>query len=199
LIFLGPFQPGGDFRDKDFAGVRRFLDRVWRWYVEEWQPVDDAAMPRPVLIKIHQTIKKVTADLDSLSYNTAIAALMELHNALRAAPAVSRFARESLVLMLAPFAPHLAEELWERMGNRPSVFRARWPEFDPALTVEDTMELAVQVNGKLRDRFVVARDAAEPQIRAAALACEKIREQLAGREPARVIYVPGRLVNVIVK
>ncbi len=199
LMFLGPFQQGGDFRDKDFAGVRRFLERVWRWYVEESQPVDDAAMPRPVLIKIHQTIKKVTADLDSLSYNTAIAALMELHNALRAAPAVSRFARESLVLMLAPFAPHLAEELWERMGNRPSVFRARWPEFDPALTVEDTMELAVQVNGKLRDRFVVARDAAEPQIRAAALACEKIREQLAGREPARVIYVPGRLVNVIVK
>lgn len=199
LMFLGPFERGGDFRDKDIAGVQRFLERVWRWYFEDPQPVDDAAMPRPALIKLHQTIKKVGADLASLSYNTAIAALMELHNTLKPAPAVSRFAREAFALMLAPLAPHLAEELWSRLGNKPSIFNARWPEYDPALTVEDVIELAVQVNGKLRDRFSIAADADEQAVRAAALQCPRVIEALGDKQPLRVIIVPKRLVNVIIK
>ncbi len=156
-------------------------------------------MPRAALVKLHQTIKKVTRDIENLSYNTAIAALMELSNELRAAPAITRFAREAFVLMLAPFAPHLAEELWARLGNAPSVFHARWPEFVEALTVADEIELGVQVNGKLRDRFTIAREAGEEALREAALGCEKIRPLVEGKTIARVIIVPGRLVNIIVK
>ncbi len=213
LMFLGPYSQGGDFRDKDIAGVRRFLERVWRWYTEEQSGSGvspeiaashasspaDAEMPKPALVKLHQTIKKVGQDLENLSYNTAIAALMELHNTLKNAEAVSPFARDAFALMLAPLAPHFAEEIWQRLGHPPSIFDARWPEFDPTLTVEDEVELAVQVNGKVRDRFSISRDADEAAIREAALALPRIKEQLAGQEPRRVIIVPNRLVNVIIK
>jgi leucyl-tRNA synthetase len=199
LMFLGPYSQGGDFRDKDIAGVRRFLERVWRWYVDEPQPVDAARMPKPALVKLHQTIKKVGQDLENLSYNTAIAALMELHNTLKTAEAVSPFARDAFALMLAPLAPHFAEEIWQRLGHPPSIFDARWPDYDPALTVEDTIVYAVQVNGKVRDRFSIARDADDAAIREAALALSKIQELLGGQEPRRVIIVPNRLVNVIMK
>jgi leucyl-tRNA synthetase len=239
LMFLGPYTQGGDFRDKDIAGVRRFLERVWRWYVgdsgegadidavlQDFQTIEEAQkaapkssafpgaasaaappksgdstgqMPKSAVVKLHQTIKKIGEDLDNLSYNTAIAALMELHNALKAAGTVTPFAREAFVLLLAPFAPHIAEEIWSTvLGKAPSIFNARWPAFDPALTVEDTVELAVQVNGKLRDRFTVARDADEASVRAEALALPKVQELLAGKEPKKVIVVKGRLVNVIV-
>ena len=190
LMFLGPYQQGGDFRDKDIAGVRRFLDRVWRWYFEDEVKIDDAKTPPAVQTKLHQTIQKVTDDITNLSYNTAIAALMELHNTLRNADAVSGFARESFAIMLAPFAPHLTETLWEKLGNAPSIFNASWPEFDPALTVEDSVELAVQINGKIRERFTVAADADKATIEATALGLPKIQEKLGDRNPIRVIVVP---------
>jgi len=211
LMFLGPYTQGGDFRDKDIAGVRRFLERVWRWYTEEqssaglppaiFSAASEASatdMPKPALVKLHQTIKKVGEDIENLSYNTAIAALMELHNTLKASEAVSPFAREAFCLMLAPFAPHFAEEIWAHvLGKEPSIFDAGWPSFDPALTVEDTIEYAVQVNGKVRDRFTIARDADDAAVRAAALAVPKIQELLGGKDPRKVIVVKGRLVNVI--
>lgn len=235
LMFLGPYTQGGDFRDKDIAGVRRFLERVWRWYVgdsgdidaatQDFQAIEEAQqtaakpataaktappptstrsgdstgeMPKSAVVKLHQTIRKIGEDIDNLSYNTAIAALMELHNTLKSAGTVTPFAREAFVLLLAPFAPHIAEEIWSTvLGKAPSIFDARWPAFDPALTVEDTVELAVQVNGKLRDRFTVARDADETAVRAEALALPKVQELLAGKEPKKVIVVKGRLVNVI--
>ena len=155
-------------------------------------------MSKPALVKLHQTIKKVDEDIEALSYNTAIAALMELHNTLKASEAVSPFAREAFCVLLAPFAPHFAEEIWATvLGKEPSIFDAGWPTYDPALTVEDTIEYAVQVNGKVRDRFTIARDAGEAAVRTAALATPKIQEMLGGKEPRKVIVVKGRLVNVI--
>jgi leucyl-tRNA synthetase len=113
-----------------------------------------------VIVKLHKTIRKVGSDIENLSYNTAISALMELHNEAKTSEHVSKFLCESFAIMLAPFAPHLAEEIWHTyLGYKTSVFDAKWPEFDPALTVEDTVELAVQVNSKVRSKIVVAREA----------------------------------------
>ena len=153
---------------------------------------------REVVVKMQKPIKKVTVDCATLGYNTAIAALMECHNQIRPAAVRNRFAAESFVVMLSPFAPHLAEELWASLGHAPTVEDAPWPVFDPALTVEETVEIAVQVNGKMRDAIAISRDAEEAEVRDAALAREKVRSQTAGKELRKVIYVKNRLINLIV-
>lgn len=198
MMFLGPYEEGGDFRDAGIVGVYRFLDRVWRWYAEELPRHPEAELPRPALIKLHQAIQKISRDMENLSYNTTVAALMELHNTLRAQPVRDRFAAESFVVMLSPLAPHLAEEAWSMLGNRPSVIDARWPVFDPALCLEDTVEVAVQVNGKMRGTVTVARDVPEDVVRAAVLANEKIAAHVVGKEIRKVIFVRNRLMNLIV-
>jgi leucyl-tRNA synthetase len=201
LMFLGPYTHGGDFRDKDIQGVRRFFNRVFAYYFDENRHnVPETELPQELRVKLHQTIRKVGDDLENLSYNTAIAALMELLNAMKAADSNSASLREALCIMLAPFAPHLAEEIWqEGLKKKGSVFAARWPQFDPALTVLDEIEVAVQINGKVRDRVIVAREASKEELEAAALATEAVTKLTsAGSAVKKVIVVPGRLVNVIV-
>ncbi|MCB2155187.1 leucine--tRNA ligase [bacterium] len=199
LMFLGPYTQGGDFRDKDIMGIRRFLNRLHGWYFDEKPAAGE--MPKESAVKLHQTIKKVTEDFENLSYNTAIAALMELHNTLRTGGAVDSFAQTALCTMLAPFAPHLAEEIWhEALGNEGSVFQAEWPTYDEALTVADTVEIAVQVNGKVRDRIMVPAGASKDEMEKAAVATEAVQKPTeTGAEIRKVIVVPGRLVNVIIK
>ncbi|CAA9328865.1 MAG: Leucyl-tRNA synthetase, partial [uncultured Gemmatimonadaceae bacterium] len=151
-----------------------------------------------VLRKLHQTIKKVTEDIPRLSYNTAVAAMMEYMNVLRAGERVPHADEvRPLVQLVAPFAPHVAEELWERMGGAGSVFDAGWPAFDPALTVADVVKLAVQVNGKLRGTVELAPDATEADAVAAALAMPEIAKWVTGT-PRKVVFVPGRLLNLVV-
>ena len=154
----------------------------------------------------HRTVRKVGDDLERFAFNTAIAALMELVNELYRLreTAVYRGAawNESigmLTLLLAPFAPHLAEELWQRTGGEGSVHLQSWPEYDGALTVDETVELVVQVNGKVRDRIVVAADAADEQVRELALAGERVRESMNGKQVVRVVVVPKKLVNIVVR
>jgi leucyl-tRNA synthetase len=195
LMFLGPFEEGGDFRDASISGVRRFLDRLWRAALEA-RP--NGAPDAEVLRKLHQTIRKVGDDIPRLSYNTAIAAMMEYINVLRyneRRPHVREV--EPLVQLVAPFAPHIAEELWERLGHSESVFDAGWPRYDAALAVEDLVEMGVQVNGKTRGRIQVTRDVTEPDALAAALAIPSIAKFVTG--PVRkVIFVRGRLLNIVV-
>jgi leucyl-tRNA synthetase len=194
-MFLGPYEEGGDFRDQSIAGVRRFLDRLW---VSTLDARRGGTPDQSVLRKLHQTIKKVGDDIPRLQYNTAIAAMMEYMNALRAnerTPHVDELT--ALVQLVSPFAPHIAEELWERLGKTGSIFDAGWPEFDPALATDELLTLAVQVNGKLRGTIRVARDVSQDGALAAALAEPSITKFVVG-PPAKVIYVPGRLINIVV-
>jgi leucyl-tRNA synthetase len=193
-MFLGPFEEGGDFRDAGISGVRRFLDRVW---TSVHAARADGAGDHEVTRKLHQTIRKVGEDIPKLQFNTAIAAMMEYVNVLRRGERVPHRAEvEPLVQLLAPFAPHIAEELWAQLGHGTSVFDAGWPAFDAALAAGDSMTIAVQVNGKTRGSVTVPRDAAEADI----LAVARADAQIAKFFPAgtrRVIHVPGRLVNIV--
>jgi len=157
----------------------------------------------PVQRKLHQTIKKVTADTETLSYNTAIAAMMEYVNLVREAGttggATTRGAIEPLLILLAPYAPHLCEELWDRLGHKDSIFaQARWPSFDERLTTAGDVEIAVQVNGKLRGRITVPRGSTEAQVVARALAEEGVKRFVDGNAVKKTIYVQDRLVNLVV-
>ncbi len=195
MMFLGPYTEGGDFRDEGIAGVQRFFEGVWR-AVRQFDPQAESG---PELRRsVHRTIAKVQQDLEELRYNTAIAALMSLLNDIRRHGPADRWVLESLVLMLAPFAPHLAEELWEALGHTDSIFRAQWPRYDPAALVEETVELAVQVNGKVRGRLTVPRGAPEEEVLRLALALPAVQAHVGGKTIRKQLVVPGRLVSFVV-
>jgi leucyl-tRNA synthetase len=195
LMFLGPYQEGGDFRSQGISGVRRFLDRLWAAVRDARQGGEPDA---EVMRKLHQTIRKVGDDTAALAYNTAIAAMMEYMNVLRRAERVAHVAEvEPLVQLVAPYAPHLAEECWAQLGHTTSVFDSGWPAWDPALVTEDAVEVAVQVQGKTRGRVRVAAEATQEEVVAAAMADASIAKFVTGA-PKKVIYVKGRLLNLVV-
>ncbi len=199
LMFLGPYQEGGDFRDQGLQGPYGFLSRLWDTIV----PVTELGTVQPsgdVEQKLHATIKKVTDDVAALQYNTAIAALMEYLNVVRqGGRAANRAEVEPLVPLVAPFAPHLAEELWQQLGHAESIFSGRhWPAYDPAKTIADTVEFIVQVNGKVRARMAMPRGITENEARDSALADENVRRFLSGELSPKVIFVPDRLINLVI-
>jgi leucyl-tRNA synthetase len=195
LMFLGPFEEGGDFRDQGISGVRGFLNRLW---LAVSDATADGAADSVVIRKLHQTIRKVGDDIPRLGYNTAIAAMMEYMNTLRKNDRTPhRSEVQPLVQLVAPFAPHIAEELWERLGNPHSVFDSGWPAYDAALARDETVQLAVQVNGRLRGTVTVARDAGQDDVLAIALAEAGVARFVTGT-PRKVIFVAGRLLNIVV-
>ena len=205
LMFLGPFQEGGDFRETGIVGIRRFLDKVWASAHEAagLTPGTPGSRPGSVLPpevarKLHQTIQRVTADTEGLDYNTAIAAMMEYVNALRDAGCVMRDAVEPLLVMLAPYAPHLAEELWAALGHEGSIFYASWPKYDATLAAAGEVEVVVQVNGKVRGRVTVSRGASEAEVVARALQDESVRKFVDGKPVRKTVYVQDRLLNFVV-
>lgn len=197
LMFLGPFLEGGDFRDEGISGPRRFLDKVWQLVLESVAQDACGEVLRDVVVKRHQTVKKAAEDLEALHYNTAIAACMELVNTLREHNCCEREVVSDLVVMIAPFVPHFAEECWEKLGHTTTVFQATWPTWDARLLVESSVEVVVQVNGKTRSRVQVPRDAAEPVVLAAATADAAVQKFLEGKAVRKVVYVPNRLLNVV--
>ena len=205
LMFLGPFQEGGDFRDEGITGIRRFLEKVWH-LTHEVSLTPGASpgmpgspgMPKGVVQKLHQTIRKVGTDVDGLQYNTAIAAMMEYVNEVRSAGCSDRRAVEPLVVMLAPFAPHLAEELWEVLGHQGTVFDAGWPKHDDALAAAGDVEIPVQVNGKVRARLRVSRGLSEAEVVSRAMTDESVKKFLDGQQPKKIVYVQDRLLNLVV-
>ncbi|MDA0352786.1 MAG: leucine--tRNA ligase [Chloroflexi bacterium] len=213
LMFLGPWDQGGPYDVDGIVGVSRWLNRLWNVATVEPSFVDAPGSDEARAIRraTHQTIARVTTDIEAKAFNTIVAALMELTNTLHRAREAAKDegqsvdraawdeALDSLLLLMAPLCPHVSEELWERRGHEYSIHLQSWPESDTALMVEDTVEIPVQVNGKVRDRVSVAPDADEATVRAAAEALPRWSEHLGGKEPFRVIYVPGRLLNVVVK
>ena len=207
LMFIGPWENGGPWSSRGIEGVHRFLHRVWGLVVEPAAPGPDApAGPgeREVRHRTHATIKRVTEDLEQFRFNTAIAALMEFVNFLQdvrgtraAAGGAWAEALRSLVLMLAPLTPHIAEELWERLGQPYSVHQQAWPAYDPELARAETVTLVVQVDGRVRDRLRIPADLPAAEARRLALASPRVRKFVDGREVADVIVVPGRLVNIV--
>ncbi len=196
LMFLGPFEQGGDYRDQGIAGPHGFLARIWQSVLEAQDGPPDPDVEK----KLHQTIRQVTERVADLHYNTAIAALMEYLNAVRAGGRTARRAEvEALVVMLAPFAPHIAEELYQRLGHNGGLFdAARWPKFDASKAAEDSVEIAVQVNGKLRARLVIDLDADEATVKAAAIQLDNVARHVGGKTVRKQIYVAGKLLNLVV-
>lgn len=201
---MGPLEASRPWATKDVVGAYRFLQRVWRLVIDEHsgdiRVVDGQDLDVDTLRLLHRTIAGVSEDYAALRNNTAVAKLIEYTNHLTKEhrDSVPRAAVEPLVLMLAPLAPHLAEELWQRLGNPASLAHGPFPVADPAYLVEDTVEYPVQVNGKVRGRITVAANADADTLEAAALADEKVQAFLAGATPKKVIVVAGRLVNLVV-
>ncbi len=207
-LFIAPYDQDTSWNTHGVPGTYRFLNRLWTLAQEyiDAKPGDvSAEITKQVTIATHKTIKKVTHDLESLSFNTAIAAMMELTNELflaKAKEATNRaeawqFAVESLVQLVAPFAPHVAEELWHQLGHEDSVHIGHWPAYDDALLVKDTITLAVQVNGKVRTEITVSSHASKDEVIAAGLADENVQKYLENKEPAKTIYVAGRILNFV--
>jgi leucyl-tRNA synthetase len=198
LMFLGPYQEGGDFRDRGLQGPHGFLNRLWETVV----PIEElgSAAPDAELERhLHLTIRKVTEAIATLRYNTAIAALMEYLNAVRVGGRrANRAEVEPLVQLVAPIAPHIAEELWQRLGHASSLFDGgTWPAYDAAKATADTVEMVVQVNGKVRGRIVLPRGASKDTARAAALAEERVGRFLGDSSVSKIVFVPDRLINLV--
>jgi leucyl-tRNA synthetase len=198
LMFMGPFTDGGDWSDTGIKGIDRFVQRIWKTYDAYLEKKDTVKEEKALLTKLHQTIKKVTEEVEALRFNTAIAALMELLNEIDKVGGMSDDVAKTLPLLLGPIAPHLADELWEKIGGKGFVMEQEWPTFDPKLLVSDTMTIAIQINGKLRGDIQVSSDASKEEILAAAKANENVQKYLAESPVKKEIYVPGKLVSLVV-
>lgn len=199
LMFMGPMDGYPDFRDTGIEGMRKFVERIWSLF--EKSDSQSIALNSQLDIKMHQTIKKVTEDIGQFKYNTAISAIMEYVNSLKAQNrGVNSQYLITLTLLLAPFTPHLSEELWEIMGNKGSVHLSSWPTFDQGLTIEENISIPVQVNGKLRGTVTLDRDKQEDKeyISNLAKSDTKISKWLEGKDIKTEIYIVGRLMNFVV-
>ena len=196
-MFMGPLESTKPWQTSGIEGVSRFLERAWN-VVTGPLTTDPAAYDAATRKRVHKTIQKVTSDIESLRFNTSISAMMILVKHLGALEAVPAEAARAFALVLSPFAPHLGEELWERLGSKTSLAYEPWPEFDPALVKDDVVEIGVQVNGKLRGTITIAVDADESSARAAALGEERVRMHVEGKTLKKFIYVKGKIVSFIV-
>jgi len=202
-MFMGPLEAMKPWSMNGVEGVHRFLQKLWRAVVNEdtgelGNKVARSEADEQTLRLLNQTIKKVGDDIESFGFNTAISAMMIFVNHLGKQDVRPKAAIEKLVLILAPFAPHIAEELWQKLGHTESLACEPWPQYDKELVKEKEIELAIQVNGKIKDKIVVPADTSEEQIKQKALSGEKVIAAMAGKEPRKVIVIKSRLVNIVV-
>jgi len=190
---MGPFDQAVEWDTNGLIGVRRFLDRVYILREKVKENGDES-----FVTLLHQTIKKVTEDVDEMRFNTAVAKLMELTNEMVKAEVIGKKEWEIFLKLLSPFAPHLVEELWSELGHDKTISYGKWPAYNPELAVDKEITLAVQINGKLRDTLVVVPEIPEEEVKQLALQSEKIQKWLEGKEPKKVIYVKGKLISIVV-
>lgn len=202
-MFMGPLEASVAWSTNGLDGARRFLDRIWRLFVNEEdgaiaakiQPSDDKTLEK----SYHQTVKKVTEDYEGIRFNTAISQMMVFINDCYKADVIPTAYAEGFVKMLAPMVPHVAEELWQILGHGETLSYAQWPTYDESKLVDDEVEVAVQVAGKVRAKIIVAKDASKEEIEKVALADDKVQEYMAGKNLVKIIVIPGKLVNIVVK
>ena len=221
-MFVAPFEDDVHWSEEGIQGSYRFIARVWRWlqaalprYRREWRaalPPDMSPAERGVRRKLHQTVRKVGAHIGTFQFNTAIAAIMELLNEIYAYappekealpeninPAIISELAETLTLLMAPFAPHLGEEIWQQLGGTGSVYRAPWPEFDPAQISEEKVNIMIQVNGKIKDKISVAPDCDEETVKEEAMQSPKIKQLLDGRQIVKIIFIRNKMLSIVCK
>ncbi len=221
-MFVAPFEDNVHWSEEGIHGSHRFVTRVWRWlqaalplYRSAWRnelPTEMSPAERGVRRKLHQTVRKVGAQIETFQFNTAVAAIMELLNEIYAYampekdslpenlnPAIISELAETLILLMAPFAPHMGEELWQQYGGSDSVYRAPWPDFDPEQIFEETVNVMIQVNGKIKDKISVALDCGEEDVKREAMKCEKIKQLLAGRQIVKMIFVKNKMLSIVCK
>jgi leucyl-tRNA synthetase len=199
-MFMGPLEAMKPWSSKSVEGISRFLDRVWRLFInDDGSLAVTADEPSKDLLRVlHQTIAKVTEDVEALKFNTAISQMMVFVNEIMKRPARPRVVLEPFMLVLAPFAPHLGEELWQRLGHGASLAHAPWPSYDAALCTVNSVTVAVQVNGKLRATLEPPRGAGQAEAQVAALADERDRRHVSGGALRKFIHVKDKLLNVVV-
>ncbi|TAK97045.1 leucine--tRNA ligase [Patescibacteria group bacterium] len=196
-MFMGPFTQSISWSTAGVSGVRKFLEKVWRLQ-ERVTSGKKYKANQKLQNLLHKTIKKVTEDIENFRFNTAVSSMMILVNEMDREEKLRAADYELLAVILSPFAPHMADELWSRLGHKKSIFLEKWPKWNPKLIRDEEIELVVQVNGKLRDRITVAADIAEAEAKTSALASERVQPFLTGKEIRKVIFVPGRLVNIVI-
>jgi len=206
VMFIGPWDVGGEWNDRGIVGISRWLNRVWTLVATDYASRDVyAEAEKEVLHTTHKAIKEVTADLEKLHFNTMLASLMEFSNYLSRVKEAGTLS-DSLwrgvigyfLRLLAPSAPHLAEELWSRMGHPYSVHNQPWPEYDEEFAKEEEITLVIQVNGRLRDKVLVPASIGEAEAKELALGRDRVRTYVGGKRLARIIYAPKRVVNIVV-
>jgi leucyl-tRNA synthetase len=195
-MFMGPLEVSKPWITSGIAGVSRFLERL---YAMSEKTVSDEEGSKELVRLLHKTLKKVTDDTSSLNFNTAISAMMVYSDKLNKLETLPRALWEPMVKMVSPYAPHLAEELWEKLGHKESISKSDWPIYDEQLTKDDEVTIVVQVNGKIRDSFVVPSGTSKEEIEAGGIALPGIQKWIEGKEIVKVITVPGKLVNIVVK
>lgn len=195
-MFMGPFSQACAWNTKGLIGARKFLDKIWR---QKSKLVEKREEDKEVLNLLHKTIKKVGEDIEDFKFNTAISAMMIFVNKLDKQKEIDFSVFRKFMIIFAPFAPHIAEEIWEELGEAESIFKQKWPEYDAELAKDEMINLAVQVNGKLRDTLEALADISEEEAKELALGSAKIKKWTEGKDVVRVIYIPGKLVNVVVK
>ena len=195
-MFMGPLRVSKPWSTKGIAGVKRFLDRIWKISQKE---MTDSEPPEHLLKSLHKTIKKVTSDTGNLEFNTAIAQMMIFIGDIYGEKVLYRKLWEPFVLLLCPYTPHIAEELWEKLGNEPSIAYAEWPEWVEELTADKTTTVVFQINGKIRAREEIEVGKSAEELKGIALNNERIRGLLNGKTPLKIIAVPDKLVNIVVK
>ncbi|NLE90756.1 MAG: class I tRNA ligase family protein, partial [Dehalococcoidales bacterium] len=208
LMFVAPWEQGGEWNDSGISGINRWLNRVWNMSLDKYNPSDtiDTANVREFERNLHQTIRKVTQDIDSIHFNTMLSTLMELTNYLGKVKETGSVpgkyweeAIKSLLLMLAPSAPHITEEIWQLRGLPYSIHNQPWPKWDEEKTRDEEITIVVQINGKLKGKINLPVNTSKEEVLEKAMTADRVSPYLQGKSVADIIYVPGRVVNLVVK